>query len=598
MSLEREAAFDTFNAKKLSPQEIAGSFVRPVSFPALAGADHCYVIGPRGSGKTTLLRMLTGESLMAWEADATRDAPGWKQRITYSSIFLPADELWASQTTPKTAKAAFTAQMLYAFVETMIYRTSPIDGAGNPVLHGVRLSNASQSTIVKHCTDVWGLITANSSFIGLQHALDAVLARIVSSPDAAEVFFRDQDALTLLTLGVKAFNREASQPHHRWALLLDEMELAPQDIHSAVIAFVRGGSSELILKVSMSPFDRYMHSYGAGGGPIPGHDFQTIYLSNQTRGDNARFTAGLWRESLRARGLPFVRHALDVPNSIHEALGRTASPVAIKEFLDKSATQDAAFAGWLHTRGIDLEQLDQLSYNQRSATLRKVLPLLIFRDAILTFRQGRPVRRSRKKSIEPFTGSAAIITMLEGNPRWIKSAFAHMLNNFDSRTGRVGAGFQFDALSTLANRFESLLRVLPQRSTSVTPIVVNSLVDAVADYMNVQNTSQFSSDPQNGFTVDGNTPPDVIDALVLGLYAGAFVHVRDRKSPAVLYDFRGQRFRLAYLLAVRDGREFPLRLGNSVKLSTVIKLMMTRSSLSTLSLFDLDYNEESRNANR
>lgn len=569
--MESVLGLDTFNAKRLSPREIASSFVMPSSFASIAGGDHCYVIGPRGSGKTTLLRMLTGESLVAWQG---KNANSLRERISYASIFLPADELWASQTTPANARAAFTAQLLYAFVESMLYRTS-IGSASRDTIHlPVTLDHAQEVDLSRQCARAWGLEGVNPSFYGLQEGLDLFIARLSGlAQEFGDHPLVSSDSLALLTLGVRAFNRATREPNRRWALLLDEMELAPAEIHTLVTSFVRGGARELILKISMSPFDRYMHYYGSKGAPVPGHDFQTVYLSGQSRAEIYKFTNGLWDESLRSRGLPPVpmSRALGTSFLSHNARARRTTVEEMARVLNDAQRKDAGFARWLRSKRIDVDSIENLSYNQRSSTVRKVFPLLVFRDSILTFRDGQPVRRGRKKSYEPFTGASAVTTMLEGNPRWIKSAFAQMLNYFDASTRTVSPGFQYDALLNLANRFEALLRVLPSKQSAARSVPVMDLVDAIAVHLNNQNASEFSPDPQNGFTVDRSVPAPVIDSLIMGLYAGAFVHVRDRRSPAVLTDFRGQRFRLAYLLAIRDGKEFPLRLGKDVSLGTIVR---------------------------
>lgn len=560
--------FGSFNAKRMSASEIAESFVVPPAFLSLTSTDHSYVIGPRGSGKTTLLRMLQGEELMAWRGKTADDM---RRRVTYSTVFLPADELWASQTTEATARTAFATQMLYAFVETLLYRTARADSAGREVHLPARLTHDAEVDLVRQCAMAWGLEGVRPSLLGLQAALDMVMLRLSRDVAVADGPLGD-DALALLNFGIRAFNRASGQPNHQWALLLDEMELAPAAIHREVVSFVRGGTANLILKLSMSPFDRYMHAVGVEGGPIPGHDFQTIHLSGQSRGDIRRMTEGLWRESLRSRELPIVSMAAALGSSsiAREFGSRRGSERELIQLLERARHDDAGFAEWLRIRRLDLRELDRLSYNRRSATIRKVYPLLVFRDALLTFRNGQPVRRSRKKSVEPFTGAAAVTAALEGNPRWIKQAFAEMLTYYDPRTGTVSPGFQFDALTSLANRFESLLRVLPQRPAKSGGIPVPDLVELVAEYFHGKNTGAFTADPQNCFTVDRKTPPHILDALVMGLYAGAFVHVRDRRSPSVLSTLPGQRFRLAYLLGVRDGREFPLRLGKDASLSEII----------------------------
>ncbi|MFP7762037.1 hypothetical protein [Marisediminicola sp. LYQ85] len=579
-----EIGLDTFNAKRLTPRQVAASFVMPSSFGVLASSDHTYVIGPRGSGKTTLLRMLTGESLVEWRG---RDASEMRSRIQFSTILLPADELWASQATPEIARAAFTAQMLYAFVETMSYRTS---GAVDVHL-GVRLDPEAEADLCRSCAVAWGLEGASPGFYGLLEALDLFITRLSISPEAAEHVLAKADGLALLTFGVRAFNRSVGEVSRKWALLLDEMELAPVEIHRMVISFVRGGSSDLILKISMSPFDRYMQIYGTTGAPVPGHDFQTVYLSGQSRQEIRRITNGLWREQLRVRSLPYVSlaSALNLPSSERDSRTRLRAEKSPEDVLLEAAQVDPGVASWMRQRGLTPERLANLSYNERSATVRKVVPLLIFRDSLLNFRAGSPVRRSRKKSFEPFTGPTAITAMLEGNPRWIKTALAQMLEFYDPSTGQVGPGFQYDALSSLANRFESLLRVLPNRQTSAFSFPVVELVDHIASYLSSRNSSQFNPDPPNSFTIDSRTPPEITNALILGLYAGAFVHVRDRRSPAVLSSFEGQRFRLAYLLGIRDGKEFPLRLGKDVSLTSILRERVNSSPVWRDEQLDVDF---------
>lgn len=563
--------FATFNAKRMTAVEVAQSFVPPPAFRAIAGGDHYYLTGPRGSGKTTLLRMLQGESLMAW---AGKEAEEFRASIDFSAIFLPTDELWASQTTEASAAAAFALQLFYAFVETMQYRVSGTDAFGNPVHLPVTLSHDAEVQVATQCAEAWGLARNAVSLASLLDAIDVALANIPEQPLTTRLEGKASNAMRLLGIGIRIFNRAAGQPRHKWALLLDEMELSPANIHHEVVSFVRGDPGVVTLKISMSPFDRYEHAFGVEGQPIPGHDFQTVYLADQSRGDIHKLTAGLWRSSLKERGIPFVPMSKALGRSSIDDLPATQAERdrVVAARLRAAQSQDPEFSKWLRARRIDLDKLSAMSYNERSATIRKVYPLIVFREAIITQRKGATVRRARKKSLEPFTGATAVETALEGNPRWIKWAFSQMLESFDNRTTYelIPRGAQFDALSGLAGRFEALLRVVPRRNMSTT-MPVSTLVDRIAIYFNRQNTGAFTPDPKNCFIVDEGTSAEVLDALILGLYAGAIIHVRDKHSPAVLNDFRNQRFRLAYLLGVRDGREFPLRRGRDARLSQILE---------------------------
>jgi energy-coupling factor transporter ATP-binding protein EcfA2 len=552
--------FDTFNAKRLTPIEVSRTFVMPSYFPSMVGKDHCYVVGPRGSGKTTLLKMLHGTSLMSWQG---READAVRGSVDYSTIFLPADELWARQSSDTNSGLAFTVQILYAFIEAIVYRTSLTDSYGYPTHLPVDISHDLEVDFCTQCISAWGVADTNPSFQGLLGALDLLLLKISSQQLIDGHPLAGADPMDLLSFSIRAFNRVTGQQSHQWALLLDEMELAPPDIHRAVVSYVRGGTANLIIKITISPFDRYMH------GAIPVHDFQLIHLSGQSYREIKSLTSGLWAESLRARN--YKQTALEEALPTYPSRGRPDYRTDQKGFLAYVIARDHTFASWLKGRRIEIDQLEKLSYNEKSATIRKVMPLLVFRDALLGYRDGKPFRRSRKKSYEPFTGPAPTTRALEGNPRWIKVAFSHMLNYYDTSTNTVSPGFQIDAIAQLANRFESLLRVLPRRESSAAETSVVWLVNTIAEYMNWANLGAFKADPINCFVVDPAVSDSVVDALSLGLYAGAFVQVRHRRSDAILSDIRGERFRLAYLLGVRDRREYPLRLGKDAALSDILK---------------------------
>lgn len=567
-------SMDSLNAKRMTANQVAESFVVPPGFERLASQDHVYVIGPRGSGKTTMLRMLTSESLVAWHG---ADAIETRARVDYSAVFVPADELWASQSSIVDVRAAFATQVAIALVEVMSHRVRKGGSAHLPV----RMDRQAEIELVAHLARLWGLSDVTAGLSGLLSALELFLADLPRRTAGNHPFSGD-DAFRVLVPAITAFNRAAGQVGHRWALLLDEMELAPTEVHRMVTAFVRGGSPLLILKISMSPFDRFMEHYGADAMPAPGNDFQTIYLSGHSPRELRSLTGGLWIEALKARGLPIAELNRVLSSDASSRRQPNSGAGSDIDLLSSMAERDVDFRRWLARRRINLAELSEMTYYERSATIRKVQPLLVYRDALLNFRQGKPVMRSRKKSYEPFVGANAVATILEGNPRWIKSAFAYMLEYYDTRTRSVSEGFQLDAMTSVANRFEALLRVLPLRGESIAAAPPLQLVDGVARYLRARNLGPFSADVPTSFIVDKGVSPEVEKGLLLALYAGAIVHLRDRTSPAVLSSFRNQRFRLTHLLSVRDGKELPLRLGKDVNLTTALAARSSEQGSSEL----------------
>ena len=57
--INTSSIFGAFNARWLTPEDVARSFVPTTHFKALAKFQHSLLMGPRGCGKTTLLKMLT-----------------------------------------------------------------------------------------------------------------------------------------------------------------------------------------------------------------------------------------------------------------------------------------------------------------------------------------------------------------------------------------------------------------------------------------------------------------------------------------------------------------------------------------------------------
>ena len=89
--------FETFNAKHLSPMEIAKNFVPPNKhYTELLTVNNHIVIGPRGSGKTTLLKMLTLPAFAQInERSKSEDLSIAPPKFV--GVFVPADRSWREQ---------------------------------------------------------------------------------------------------------------------------------------------------------------------------------------------------------------------------------------------------------------------------------------------------------------------------------------------------------------------------------------------------------------------------------------------------------------------------------------------------------------------
>lgn len=584
----RASSLVTMNARRMTSREVAQTFVIPPQYEEITSLDHTFLIGPRGSGKTTLLRMLQGQALMQWQH---RRAHVYRRRVSYSTIFLPADRLWDAQmtglveTTPEAeelATAAFGLQMLSAFVETALYRTASADEYGESVHLPAALRHVDEVEFVHACASAWLLNVSVPSLLGLQTALDQRLASVSSLLERARreavpsPIWVATDALANLRFGIRAFNRYSRQPEHRWALLLDEMELAPQRIHQALTRSLRGGDPNLILKLSISPVDLREEKHADPRDPVAGHDYAAVYLLHGSRPGTKRFTDGLVRRLLQDsdreyRPLPRLLGSSSIDEPPMNGTRDTYAVGPKQALIARMGQEDPSFKEYLDRNDVDPSRLDELTYLKRSSTIRRVLPLLVYRDSLIEFKDGRPYHRPRRKNTdECFTGGDAVSTALEGNPRWIKTAFSRMILSYDlSSTPNIPRGAQYDSLHDLAKRFESLLSLLAS-GEGAGEISVLGLVNRIAEYFHAENTGPFRSDPPGSFVVGADVPEPLREALRAAIYAGAVIHLRSQGSPTLITNLVGERFRLAHLLSYRKLLELPLRTGKEVQLGKIL----------------------------
>lgn len=564
--------FSSLNARSMTTESVVRSFVVPETFYQLTSNDHAFLLGPRGSGKTTLLKMLSCRYLARWDRLDPDAALGATGRLGFTGVFLPTDSLWTTQTHKSAGTMAFACQLLNRIVDAMQFRIEGQAKGGVAPRFPVTFSAAQEVELVKELSAAWGVAVQANTLRSLSSSLDRMLLSASSMSGSTSM---SREPFQLAIHGVRAFNRIAGQPDHRWGILIDELEIAPDEIATRVMRLVRGGSSELILKISMSPSDRTGLLTDIGR-PMPGHDFVPVHLLSQSMAAKRQFTQVLWHQALEQADI--------VPASVEASFGRSFQESAreegildpLRQEFELALSWDPEFARWFESRGLTLDALSKMDYDQRSAVVRKVYPLLVYRNGNfkITTRPDEWRRRSRKKEFEAFSGASQIINALEGNPRWIKSAFRIMIGSASRVNGQVDAPMQYSALLDVARSFESFLRFIPSPASPgrvVSDLSLIQLVDAVADFMHKRHTGEFTPDPPNSFTVEAAFAEQLGPIIDLGLHSGGIVHLRTSASSGLVNDHVGQRFRLTYLLAVRPTRSFPMRLGRAVNLGHILQ---------------------------
>ncbi len=610
--------FESFNAKALAPAQVASTFVPSVHYERLAKRRHTVVIGPRGSGKTTLLRMLEQPTLEAWKGP---DADKYRARIDFTGVYIASDLAWREQlhalgvgkvdrqTQVVFGTAAFTTHVLRAVVIAVINRLENAQGVARLKYRRIALSPEDEAAFVEGLVEPWRVRPQIPSLLALKYALSERLSdiRALANREAllgesgrperlAGVQYLQLHFLQSALLAIERFNDLAGEPGARWALLFDELELAPQAIRLELMSALRGSDARLLFKLSMSPYTEEIIGLTRDLAPAPGHDYDQIRLWYPEKEEGYLFCRALWASMLKDRGLPSYEP--------QEVLGRSEIETATTEWtgggtayrtdskvtkrLSKLVASDRSFREYLAARGIALDQLELVSGDERAATLRKVAPIVSVRLAFRTpdeVRQGKVVRDVRtRKAPHLYGGAEALFAIVEGNPRWFIGIVDTLLDGLGKERS-IGLTGQSAEVLKACDRFRAMLRTIPSTAASVAEHRgLLGLLDDVADYIfNAVVREPFNPDPPGSFIVDSNAGAEVLASIGLALNAGAVIYVPDDAATPFLYSLRGKRFRLSYLLAPRKG--FPIRLGRAVSLSSMLNAVRADTGIRQATLF-------------
>jgi hypothetical protein len=604
---EAPALFESFNARNLAPEQIAQTFVPPDSFQQLVGQHHTLVLGPRGSGKTTLLKMLQQQALDAWRSPIAEAIRG---QLKYTSVYIATDISWGKQvaalggqalddsTRNLLATASFTTQILRRLVDVMFYLSRHHDA--------YQMDAATEHRVATQIALTCELGSGFVSLMSVKYELGRRLSRIhqlasqeaLLGPGGRPDRLAADRGLHLSFLPccgtcVDIFNDAVDRPAGRWALLLDELELAPRAIREYLLNALRSVDERFLFKLSLVPFGDDVSGFAEALSAQPGQDFEVIRLWYAHKDDGSAFCRQLWESMLRARQLPVEspeyylgRSVFDTERSEWAPLGTAyrKGSALWKRFL-RLAGKDPTFRDFLSKEGIRLDSLEALPPDRRAETLRKATSIVALRDAFVAApeRQGQEAHLRTRKVLDVYTGADALFAITEGNPRWFKGIVGPLLDSTAPGRPKIQPVKQSRQIEKAISRFRSLLRTVPSPSWKgkQSSRGLLSLLDAIGYFFRDRLLfDKFTLDPLGTFTVDARTSDALISSLGTALNSGAIVSMEDLDFQSAA--LRGKRFRLSYLLA--PYYRISLRLERSLSLSKILDIA---DSSPDASLFDL-----------
>jgi len=590
---ELQVQGEHYNARGLSPEAVARSFVAPTQFEGVISLSNCVLVGPRGSGKTTLLRMLDPRALLEW-SELGKDSFG----VDYIGVFVPIDAVWVSSLSNALKSiseeedagaylAVYALSAARSLVDIIRWRVGESSAASK--FHVV-ISDEVEVQLVRQISRMWlPYAEVARSFLELRVKLSIEIAEFPRkwhrSDHEARQGVADNYAnpLDLIAATCDVFNVCVGEEGRKWALLCDELEIAPLCIQKILFGALRAAPQPLLLKYSITP--RKQIPLGSlSEMSLPANDYEVISLSHATREEGASergreaFCLALWHGVVQ-EVLPSRFESLANPFKVFEepVLGgqgvvrRRDKGVGEKRNLDdrfgtifrELAEKDESFRNFVVRRGVVLNDLNACPASVKDSVVRKVRPLVEIRNYYLFF-DGEGLRRSSRKASAPYCGGKRIFAVSEGHPRWLKYTLAAMLSNVTG-SGHIRVVDQGRELDNSVYRIDARLKALPVKDRSI-----KEFIDKLGLYFRDQVLGkEFRADPYLSFYVDDDVSAEVLECLEQALYIGAVIPMQEDVFDVFTRGLVGQRFRLSNWLAPLY--KLPLLAGKAGSLNSIMR---------------------------
>lgn len=616
-----QTLYDTFNARYLTYQEVADSFVMTSGhFEKLIKNNHTLLMGPRGCGKTTFLKMLTLPALSRWDENNNSNL---KSSIPFYTIYIPTDIQWKRQLdelklefpteikfTNAISSASVTINILFSLCKTFTFIISDLSQKSET--NFIEKEIAFSKLLIK-CWKLKGVIIPSIA------SIKSYLLEIISDLNAKvnkaiflKTTFEDLDELLFYEfielvrnacdLFESVFNISNEK---RWALCFDELEIAPDWLQYKLLEYLRSSDQKILFKLTTAPIiSLYKEIHGKFViNASENNDYNVIqmWISNHRELTGwYEFCEEISRRRIIKKftnkkllveitGRSDLDFAIIDSNSLPETevkkdLYGSGSPTW---FLFKQlAIIDRSFRNFLIRKTINPDNPIPKNIAQRNEVFRKMRQLAIYR---FTFRKENSSRRSRKV-VPLYYGTPLLYEICDGNPRFFIGLIDELLTTAEIGNGearKLSINEQARIVTKISEKYISVLASYPGANVVIknTDKNIKDLIDEIGDYFyNKLINDDFTIDPCNSFRVDQEINSKLVSLLELALYLGAIVYLEGKEaiSEKGIID---KKFRLSYILSPYFrtlAREY-----SDIQLSSILR----KSSKDTSQMSILDQND-------
>lgn len=592
---------ESFNARYLSFEQVAESFIPNNEFLELLENTHSIVMGPRGCGKTTLLKMLTPMAL-----DECKKTQHLISQIPFYGIYIPADKHWDSQLQHMETlfgKESKNPELISKVLVSINTLTSTIKCFRYLIK---RYGDKDFQNETRLSTELVNILNLNKPISPTLYSILHALSKIVDDINLkvkkiyykAETDIADfteyllyEDFLPLVKNLCTAFE-EIYKDHSKdisgfkWALCFDELEIAPKWLQNRLfVDCLRSTDQRFLFKITSTPVIDWKDTIENNNDktiPSDKNDYNIIrtWVYNQeTKNRWNIFCEELFTEIIkRKKGLEHINLS-DIfgSNDYIEAIKITDKQFFTSKDIEKRdfekdsdvmkmykllAKRDESFAAFLKQNDISISRYNQKQIEKKKDLLRKIKPTVAFRYYLLG--------RTRKEN-HLYHGLPFVFELTDGNPR----VAINLMNEFITKLVVKADGeierLSIQAQASIINEFSKLrldyYKGYPNAcySEGNKTVSMGELLEMVGSYFKQDLLSQnFIAEPVTCFSIDKNTKTLYAQIVELALNEGAIQDITPNESRL---DSDSRRFRLSFILHPYFG--LPKRVNKSILLNDI-----------------------------
>lgn len=605
--------YDSFNARYLNYDQVAELFIVNTQYQELIKNNHSLLMGPRGSGKTTLLKMLTVPAQFYWQKRLNKKNDS-EAKLPFFSIYIPTDVHWKKQMDE--FEDEFKDKPLYKNTITrVVVTTNILISTCETFMHLIKFKDNDETDLKKEADlsliliNDWKLSKPISTNLwSIRHSLLNRLTEInshvkkvktkkIDEKDIDYLNYFYDEYLQLVTLGCDAFEHIFTKDIYfknnpfKWALCFDELEIAPKWLQDDLLVVLRSLSNQkIIFKLTMVPLVMVSPTNSA---IVEIHarekeDFSIIRTwtySHLSIKNWEAFSRKLIEDKFRRRD-PNINPvtlfgADDLDRNIqltfkdekeYEGKSGYVKGSSIWFLFKELAAIDSSFKSFLRENKIVPSNPLPNFPGQKDSIFRKIKPLALHRYQFKSHIIGR--MRSRKNSSLYF-GLPKIYDLCDGNPRALIGLIDEFLEKIVYDLNGKGIPFEINFQSRIivnvSEKYLTLLQNHPDSNVKYYNKYMNLgvLLERIGKYFEHKIISDdFSMDPHNCFTIDKDTPQEVIDLLNVAMHLGAIIYLNPDESVSKS-SLIGKTFRLSYLLFPKY--KIPVVEYKSIELSKILR---------------------------